>query len=478
MVEISPDAVVAPGVATASSGAEADLHVDLAPPSSWWGGPASEDCTTGPCPLSDLAARRWARREVGPTLEAAVRSKCPGVATVTAHSTTHRAAGVRVRPAAAAPCATRALAGVGGVVVGVEARRPLRAAQQFSVPVVQSGTTVRAAWPWHASLCPPPWVAGLTPSLSPTQSAVPFHTNGLKGEGESIAVADTGLDATTCFLGGEVAYRHRDADGALGGEANTTYDRVVSYDAYADTEEERNGHGTFVVGTVMGALRVRTPSPMQPHASQHTRSHTLPPGLVLGRHHGRGLLQWRQRAGQSVVLRRGAQGKRGPPGPSGGPRLRCVHPGTVPRQPVHPHHSPTIPLSLCPRPVYLRRRGPRAGLPRRLGRRRVGLPCDGARSGRLRARQPRLLSRLPRGQRRRLRHSKRAVAGHCQERPHRGRLQRVRLGAARSLPRQRRGGAGQQLRNNAKPAGRRPVRGGQPVGQLLPRAHARGPHQA
>lgn len=97
-------------------------------------------------------------------------------------------------------------------------------------------------------------------------------------------MADTGLDATTCFLGGEVPYRHRDTDGALLGEANTTFDRVVSYDAFADTEEARNGHGTFVVGTVLGALRVRAaPSLCPALRALPTRPYgPRCPGLVLG----------------------------------------------------------------------------------------------------------------------------------------------------------------------------------------------------
>lgn len=144
VAEVGPEAVVAPGVATASGGAEVDLHVDLALPSTWWIGPSSPHCEAPPCPAPDRAARRWARREVGPALAAAVRAECPDTASVHAHSATHRAVGVRVRPAAAALCAARAIAGAGGAVAGVEARRPFRTVQQFSVPLVQSGTLVRA----------------------------------------------------------------------------------------------------------------------------------------------------------------------------------------------------------------------------------------------------------------------------------------------------------------------------------------------
>eukprot|EP00588_Corethron_pennatum_P009085 CAMPEP_0194270124 /NCGR_PEP_ID=MMETSP0169-20130528/4172_1 /TAXON_ID=218684 /ORGANISM="Corethron pennatum, Strain L29A3" /LENGTH=884 /DNA_ID=CAMNT_0039012057 /DNA_START=1 /DNA_END=2656 /DNA_ORIENTATION=+ len=77
----------------------------------------------------------------------------------------------------------------------------------------------------------------------------PFYDAGLRGEGQVVAVSDTGLDTGSCYFRDEnhdtslqkndvpVDYKHR---------------KVIQYISYADGSDESGGHGTHVAGSIAG----------------------------------------------------------------------------------------------------------------------------------------------------------------------------------------------------------------------------------
>ncbi|EGG15050.1 ABC transporter B family protein [Cavenderia fasciculata] len=80
------------------------------------------------------------------------------------------------------------------------------------------------------------------------ETATPMWTSGLTGIGEIVGCADSGLDLKHCFF-----------FDAAGNTPSTTHRKVVSYDALADSTDVVDGHGTHVVGTILG-------SPSDPNA--------------------------------------------------------------------------------------------------------------------------------------------------------------------------------------------------------------------
>jgi subtilisin family serine protease len=83
-----------------------------------------------------------------------------------------------------------------------------------------------------------------------TQSGItedrPFFDVGLTGKDQVVAVSDSGLDVDSCYFindGGDVR-----KDGSV----DMTQRKVVQYVPFADSSDYRGGHGTHVVGTVLG----------------------------------------------------------------------------------------------------------------------------------------------------------------------------------------------------------------------------------
>jgi len=81
----------------------------------------------------------------------------------------------------------------------------------------------------------------------------PFYEAGLRGEGQVVAVSDTGLDTGSCYFRDEnhvtspqkndvpVDYKHR---------------KVIQYISFADGRDVGGGHGTHVAGSIVGKSNI------------------------------------------------------------------------------------------------------------------------------------------------------------------------------------------------------------------------------
>ena len=91
--------------------------------------------------------------------------------------------------------------------------------------------------------------------MGTTRQHSPYTAAGLTGAGQIVGVADTGLDEKSCFfndLSGEVTRSLVSAP-----KVDTRRRKVVQYARLppADSFDVTNGHGTHVVGTVVGNNR-------------------------------------------------------------------------------------------------------------------------------------------------------------------------------------------------------------------------------
>ena len=91
------------------------------------------------------------------------------------------------------------------------------------------------------------WSRGLAQSGNPSQT--PIWDRGIHGEGEIIGCGDTGIDVDSCFFWddtqNEISY---DPDAP-----NLSHRKVVNYYPFADGSDSQNGHGTHVVGSILGS---------------------------------------------------------------------------------------------------------------------------------------------------------------------------------------------------------------------------------
>jgi subtilisin family serine protease len=83
-----------------------------------------------------------------------------------------------------------------------------------------------------------------------TQSGItedrPFFDVGLTGKDQVVAVSDSGLDVDSCY------FMNDGGDVRKDGSVDMTQRKVVQYVPFADSSDYRGGHGTHVVGTVLG----------------------------------------------------------------------------------------------------------------------------------------------------------------------------------------------------------------------------------
>jgi subtilisin family serine protease len=91
-------------------------------------------------------------------------------------------------------------------------------------------------------------------AASAYSDATPIWDLGLTGLGEIVGLADTGLDTASCFFAessGQTAV-------ARSPSSSPTFDlsqaKVVQYVAYVDGQDEGDGHGTHVAGSLAGAV--------------------------------------------------------------------------------------------------------------------------------------------------------------------------------------------------------------------------------
>ena len=77
----------------------------------------------------------------------------------------------------------------------------------------------------------------------------PFYDAGIRGNGQVVAVSDTGLDTDNCYFWDATASVPKN-------EQSNSFDRdvrkVIQYYAFADDEAVPSSHGTHVAGTIAG----------------------------------------------------------------------------------------------------------------------------------------------------------------------------------------------------------------------------------
>lgn len=75
----------------------------------------------------------------------------------------------------------------------------------------------------------------------------PWFDAGLYGNGQVVAVGDTGLDINNCYFqdtnAGDAPYEY----------PTNIHRKIVQYITFGDRTDEQYGHGTHVVGTICGS---------------------------------------------------------------------------------------------------------------------------------------------------------------------------------------------------------------------------------
>lgn len=80
----------------------------------------------------------------------------------------------------------------------------------------------------------------------PVNMNYPFYDAGITGKGQVIGVSDSGLDTDNCYVW--------DSSGDIrkNGSVDTSRRKVIQYDDFVDAKDDPSGHGTHVVGTIVG----------------------------------------------------------------------------------------------------------------------------------------------------------------------------------------------------------------------------------
>lgn len=91
-------------------------------------------------------------------------------------------------------------------------------------------------------------------TVGSNKASAPYTAAGLLGDGQIVAVADTGLDLNSCYFydpQGHIPYSD-----ILSPVFDTKYRKVIqyTYGKYSDTSDVEGGHGTHVSGIVAGNI--------------------------------------------------------------------------------------------------------------------------------------------------------------------------------------------------------------------------------
>lgn len=176
-----------------------------------------------------------------------------------------------------------------GVAVALEAKGRRRAR------VAVDAQHAQAAAEWLAARGHVAWVqerrrahllnTWATKSLQATNSSwAAVHARGITGVGQTVGIADTGVDFDSCFFHDpeqSVAYCADGGDGSAPGCANAQHRKITSYRAWEETFEGNvpdyaGGHGTHVAGSVAGEVL-----PSEPNAEYAGKHNGAAPGAKI-----------------------------------------------------------------------------------------------------------------------------------------------------------------------------------------------------
>ena len=136
-----------------------------------------------------------------------------------------------------------------GDTLWVEARPVFRTLNKFAAMNVQSGARCP---PCEDSACP---ACGLTAARTPVWSAL-----GLRGEDEVVGCGDTGLDIDSCFFwDGACSAAHPLPSQPFWPATSSSHRKLVSYMPHGDGADDFGGHGTHVVGSILGRMAAGRP---------------------------------------------------------------------------------------------------------------------------------------------------------------------------------------------------------------------------
>eukprot|EP00520_Triparma_pacifica_P009007 CAMPEP_0118652038 /NCGR_PEP_ID=MMETSP0785-20121206/11102_1 /TAXON_ID=91992 /ORGANISM="Bolidomonas pacifica, Strain CCMP 1866" /LENGTH=734 /DNA_ID=CAMNT_0006544523 /DNA_START=252 /DNA_END=2452 /DNA_ORIENTATION=+ len=96
-----------------------------------------------------------------------------------------------------------------------------------------------------------PWLPSSSDKLDSAKST-PFWDAGITGRGQILQISDTGLDIDNQYFLDDDTSCSSGFSKDKTGSSNLQCRKVVQYFAYVDTTDDENGHGTHVVGSVLG----------------------------------------------------------------------------------------------------------------------------------------------------------------------------------------------------------------------------------
>ncbi len=111
-------------------------------------------------------------------------------------------------------------------------------------------------------------------SFNYEENSVPIWTNGISGDGEIIAIADTGLDADMCYF-------YDSTEGLPSSTVNNNNRKVISYHYWSTLHNwDEDRHGTHVAGTAAGNNTSDNGS-FFPYYPEHDHGDGMAPGAKL-----------------------------------------------------------------------------------------------------------------------------------------------------------------------------------------------------
>ena len=96
-----------------------------------------------------------------------------------------------------------------------------------------------------------PWLPSNSDKLS-SATSTPFWNAGITGQGQILQISDTGLDIDNQYFWDSSSSCSTNLPKDKTSSSNLSCRKVVQYYAHVDTTDDEGGHGTHVVGSVLG----------------------------------------------------------------------------------------------------------------------------------------------------------------------------------------------------------------------------------